>query len=114
MIIHLIKTANELGWKLICSIDVSAKKMERNDGIECPNDVHSLYFCKVSDDELDTAFSPKCDDTVTVLPPGPFMVPECLPEAAATPVTPSDFESTIAPPMGWCLPPPPPDYEDEN
>ena len=48
MLLHLLKKANELGWQLVCSLDVSAKYVHRDNGPDYPLDVHSWFLCKAS------------------------------------------------------------------
>ena len=45
MMTCLLKKANELGWQLSASLDVSAKFMVQNNQ-EFPIDVHSWFLCK--------------------------------------------------------------------
>ena len=45
MMTNLLKKANELGWQLSASLDVSAKFIKRNNR-EFPIDVHSWFLCK--------------------------------------------------------------------
>ena len=57
MILHLLKKANELGWQLVCSLDVSAKYIEQENGPDYPLDVHSWFLCKNPSVNLPSAFS---------------------------------------------------------
>ena len=46
MLIHLLKKANEMGWQLSTSLDVSAKYVSQENGPSYPLDVHSWFFSK--------------------------------------------------------------------
>ena len=46
MLTNLLKKANELGWQLSASLDVSAKYHQQESGPDYPIDVHSWFFCK--------------------------------------------------------------------
>merc|ERR1711862_956375 len=46
MLTHLLKRANQLGWQLSTSLDVSAKYISQENGPDYPLDVHSWFFRK--------------------------------------------------------------------
>ena len=46
MLTNLLKKANQLGWQLSTSLDVSAKFVHQDNGPDYPIDVHSWFFCK--------------------------------------------------------------------
>lgn len=47
MMLHVLRKANEMGWKLCLSLDVSAKYYKNsNNNISYPLDVHSWFFAK--------------------------------------------------------------------
>ena len=46
MLIHLLKKANEMGWQLSTSLDVSSKYVSQENGPSYPLDVHSWFFSK--------------------------------------------------------------------
>ena len=58
MLVHLLKKANELGWQLICSLDVSAKIDKRKGHSEFPIDVHSWFLCKPPQNDPNLPFAP--------------------------------------------------------
>merc|ERR1712213_173309 len=43
-LIHVLKEANSLGWRLVASADVSSKYVTQENGPDYPIDVHSWYF----------------------------------------------------------------------
>jgi hypothetical protein len=46
-LLHILKTANENGWYLVSSLDVSAKYVSRDNAPDYPIDVHSWYFMNI-------------------------------------------------------------------
>ena len=45
-LMHLLKTANSLGWDLAASTDISSKYYPDDNGPDYPEDVHSWYFIR--------------------------------------------------------------------
>ena len=43
-LIHVLKVATDMGWRLVVSADVSAKYVSQKDGPSYPIDVHTWYF----------------------------------------------------------------------
>ena len=44
LLLGLLGACSDLGWRLVCSADVSAKYMHQDKGPDYPLDVHSWYF----------------------------------------------------------------------
>lgn len=44
MLLGLLGAFTDLGWRLVCSADVSAKYVHQDKGPDYPLDVHSWYF----------------------------------------------------------------------
>ena len=82
MLLHLLKKANALKWKLAVSLDVSAKFVHRDNAPDYPLDVHSWFFYKDSE-EVD--FSEEVHFSEEVNFSSNF----------------SNFPQPSAPPMGW-------------
>ena len=51
-LMHLLKTANSLGWELAASTDVSSKYYPDDNGPDYPEDVHSWYFIRKNSDSV--------------------------------------------------------------
>ncbi len=53
MLLHILKKANEQGWHLKASLDVSAKYVHQENGPNYPIDVHSWYFTNASNSDIE-------------------------------------------------------------
>ncbi len=78
MLLHMLKKANEYGWQLVASLDVSAKYVHRDKGPDYPIDVHSWYFTTdsgwpVSSDVAPSA--PSASGSAMPPPTGPWVPP---------------------------------------
>ena len=74
VLLHLLKKANELGWQLSCSVDVSAKYVHQENGPDYPIDVHSWFMCK----------PPETDPNLPTAPPMNSDLPPTYSEVMST------------------------------